>query len=71
MFRMDVIAAHGRPYGLDDLMAGLRAVIAAERARRFVGATYSSLTVMSGYRFVRRAAERAIPVAIVNGPDPR
>ncbi|PRY01655.1 NAD-dependent protein deacetylase [Allonocardiopsis opalescens] len=29
----------------------------------------SSLTVMSGYRFVRHAAERAIPVAIVNqGP---
>ncbi|MCO5990530.1 NAD-dependent protein deacetylase [Actinoallomurus spadix] len=29
----------------------------------------SSLTVMSGYRFVRRAAERSIPVAIVNhGP---
>ncbi|HSN25605.1 MAG TPA: NAD-dependent protein deacetylase [Kofleriaceae bacterium] len=29
----------------------------------------SSLTVFSGYRFVRRAAERAIPVAIVNlGP---
>jgi NAD-dependent SIR2 family protein deacetylase len=29
----------------------------------------SSLTVMSGYRFVRRAAERAIPVAIINqGP---
>jgi NAD-dependent SIR2 family protein deacetylase len=26
----------------------------------------SSLTVMSGYRFVRRAAERSIPVAIVN-----
>jgi NAD-dependent SIR2 family protein deacetylase len=26
----------------------------------------SSLTVMSGYRFVRHAAERAIPVAIVN-----
>lgn len=29
----------------------------------------SSLTVFSGYRFVRRAAERAVPVAIVNrGP---
>jgi len=29
----------------------------------------SSLTVFSGYRFVRRAAERALPVAIVNrGP---
>jgi len=29
----------------------------------------SSLTVFSGYRFVRRASERAIPVAIVNrGP---
>ncbi|MEV0974470.1 NAD-dependent protein deacetylase [Microtetraspora glauca] len=29
----------------------------------------SSLTVMSGYRFVRHAAERAIPVAIINrGP---
>jgi NAD-dependent SIR2 family protein deacetylase len=29
----------------------------------------SSLTVMSGYRFVRRAAERAIPIAIINhGP---
>jgi NAD-dependent SIR2 family protein deacetylase len=29
----------------------------------------SSLTVMSGYRFVRRAAERGVPVAIVNrGP---
>jgi NAD-dependent SIR2 family protein deacetylase len=29
----------------------------------------SSLTVFSGYRFVRRAAERAMPVAIVNlGP---
>jgi NAD-dependent SIR2 family protein deacetylase len=29
----------------------------------------SSLTVFSGYRFVRRAAERGIPVAIVNlGP---
>jgi NAD+-dependent protein deacetylase sirtuin 4 len=29
----------------------------------------SSLTVFSGYRFVRRAAERAIPVAILNrGP---
>ncbi|GII04376.1 Sir2 family NAD-dependent protein deacetylase [Planobispora takensis] len=29
----------------------------------------SSLTVMSGYRFVRHAAQRAIPVAIVNrGP---
>ncbi|WP_345430640.1 NAD-dependent protein deacetylase [Actinoallomurus vinaceus] len=26
----------------------------------------SSLTVMSGYRFVRRAAERSVPVAIVN-----
>jgi NAD-dependent SIR2 family protein deacetylase len=26
----------------------------------------SSLTVMSGYRFVRRAAERAIPIAIIN-----
>jgi NAD-dependent SIR2 family protein deacetylase len=29
----------------------------------------SSLTVWSGYRFARRAAERAIPLAIVNiGP---
>jgi NAD-dependent SIR2 family protein deacetylase len=29
----------------------------------------SSLTVFSGYRFVRRAAERALPIAIVNrGP---
>ena len=29
----------------------------------------SSLTVFSGYRFVRRASEREIPVAIVNrGP---
>ena len=29
----------------------------------------SSLTVWSGYRFVRRAGERGIPVAIVNvGP---
>jgi hypothetical protein len=29
----------------------------------------SSLTVFSGYRFVRRAAERSIPVAILNrGP---
>ena len=29
----------------------------------------SSLTVFSGYRFVRRAAERAIPVVIINrGP---
>ena len=29
----------------------------------------SSLAVFSGYRFVRRAAERAIPIAIVNrGP---
>jgi NAD+-dependent protein deacetylase sirtuin 4 len=29
----------------------------------------SSLTVFSGYRFVRRAAERGVPVAIVNrGP---
>lgn len=29
----------------------------------------SSLTVFSGYRFVRRAAERAVPVAIINrGP---
>jgi NAD-dependent SIR2 family protein deacetylase len=29
----------------------------------------SSLTVLSGYRFVRRAAERSIPVAIINhGP---
>ena len=32
----------------------------------------SSLTVMSGYRFVLRAAKLGIPVAIVNvGPDPR
>ena len=30
----------------------------------------SSLTVMSGYRFVRRAAENGIPVAIVTrGPS--
>ena len=29
----------------------------------------SSLTVFSGYRFVRRAAEREVPVAILNqGP---
>jgi NAD-dependent SIR2 family protein deacetylase len=29
----------------------------------------SSLTVFSGYRFVRRAAERGVPVAILNrGP---
>ena len=29
----------------------------------------SSLAVFSGYRFVRRAAERAIPIAIINrGP---
>jgi NAD-dependent SIR2 family protein deacetylase len=29
----------------------------------------SSLTVFSGYRFVRRAAERGVPIAILNrGP---
>jgi hypothetical protein len=30
------------------------------------GAEASSLTVFSGYRFVRRAAARDIPIAIVN-----
>jgi hypothetical protein len=30
------------------------------------GAKASSLTVFSGYRFVRRAAARDIPIAIVN-----
>jgi NAD-dependent SIR2 family protein deacetylase len=31
----------------------------------------SSLTVFSGYRFVRRAAERGIPVVIVNRGETR
>jgi NAD-dependent SIR2 family protein deacetylase len=45
--------------------AALAAVDVAE-ALLVVG---SSLTVYSGYRFIRRAAERAIPIAIVNlGP---
>ncbi len=42
------------------------ALVEAAEALLVVG---SSLEVYSGYRFVRRAAERAIPVAIVNlGP---
>lgn len=42
------------------------AIVEAADALLVVG---SSLTVFSGYRFVRRAAQRAIPVAIVNlGP---
>ena len=31
----------------------------------------SSLAVYSGYRFVKRAAERAIPIAIVNRGETR
>jgi len=49
-----------------DRVAAAFAVVDAARALLVLG---SSLTVMSGYRFVLRAAERGIPVAIVNqGP---
>jgi carnitine O-acetyltransferase len=44
MFRMDVIDAHGRPYGLDDLMAGLRALMAAAMASG--GMSVGPLTTM-------------------------
>ena len=49
-----------------DVTAAAWALFDAADALLVVG---SSLTVFSGYRFVRRAAERGVPVAIVNqGP---
>jgi NAD+-dependent protein deacetylase sirtuin 4 len=48
------------------VVAAAYALVEAAEALLVVG---SSLAVYSGFRFVRRAAERAIPVAIVNlGP---
>jgi NAD-dependent SIR2 family protein deacetylase len=44
------------------------ALVESSRALLVIG---SSLTVMSGLRFVRRAAQRGIPVAIVNQGDTR
>ena len=41
---------------------------ARSSARELLLVVGSSLAVFSGYRFVRRAAERGVPVAIVNGP---
>jgi NAD-dependent deacetylase sirtuin 4 len=49
-----------------DVVAAAYAMVEAAEALLVVG---SSLEVYSGYRFVRRAAERGVPVAIVNlGP---
>lgn len=49
-----------------DVVDAAYALVEGAEALLVVG---SSLEVYSGYRFVRRAAERAIPVAIVNlGP---
>ena len=42
---------------------GAYALVERAEALLVVG---SSLTVFSGYRFVRRAAERGLPIAIVN-----
>jgi NAD-dependent SIR2 family protein deacetylase len=44
-------------------VAGCYAMVGRSRALLVLG---SSLTVMSGYRFVRRAAQQDIPVAIIN-----
>jgi NAD-dependent deacetylase sirtuin 4 len=45
------------------MVAAAYAMVAEADALLVVG---SSLTVFSGYRFVRRAAERGMPIAIVN-----
>jgi len=44
MFRMDVIGVHGRPYTLDDLAAGLRAVMADRATEAAPAASVGHLT---------------------------
>jgi NAD-dependent protein deacetylases, SIR2 family len=51
-----------------DRVAACYQVVEAARALLVLG---SSLTVMSGYRFVRHAAKRGVPVAIVNQGETR